>query len=145
MRMVNSIAELRECMNDKVEDVFRGEVFEHVKETILAHIWSDVYNTYEPEEYVRRYENGGLGDPGEIFYTLDRNKDGCKMLVSTSATMNGFASRIETLGQRINDTGFPRNNPPRYIWEFPRPFMDQAYDEVLTSGKIERIFKGVFK
>lgn len=59
-------ASLMTYIRKAIDSSLTTEVFEEVKKTELTAIQEDVYDAYNPQNYVRRKTRGGLLDPSNI-------------------------------------------------------------------------------
>lgn len=82
---VNSLKELESVLNKKIQTALQTEVKEIVRDVIIDHIFTDVYDVYDSAIYWRRLtqtgldsgspfddsENTGLLDPNNLRFTFD--------------------------------------------------------------------------
>lgn len=66
----NNLNDLMKHIENDVQDVLENEVAETVKDDLSISIHNDVYAAYSPEYYLRRMENGGLSDRGNLKATV---------------------------------------------------------------------------
>lgn len=65
-----SMDDLCDYLQSEIDSALIDNVAESVRSQMLEHIQTDVYSVYEPEIYLRRYENGGLSDSRNITPSL---------------------------------------------------------------------------
>lgn len=88
--------ELEKVLKEKIEFAMITEVSDIVDEAILDHIQTDVYDVYDPMEYVRRYSDGGLGDKDNLYTSIKIDKNEISM-----ETMNLVqGSKYHRVGER---------------------------------------------
>lgn len=124
-----------------IDDVLSKEVFGEVRDIEMEHIKSDVFATYTPEIYERRF-NGGIDDPDNI---VGYEKDMHLAVVNEAQFNDGYGTYNHGYGlpQLIND-GNSRNG---FFYDFPgvfnapRPFIDNAKEEVERSDRVDRAFE----
>lgn len=144
MKMFASLEELKEYIGGRVDDALQGEVTEYIKDVIQQHIVDDVYNAYSPTMYARRYDNNGLLDRWYLEDSYYSTPD-VKYLFITSNALENYTGK-PILGRMINDSGYPNIfNHEDYPWMHPRPFMDNAREEVIGSGVVQDIIKKAIK
>ena len=64
--VVKNLKELERELRTRIDYALLTDVTEVVTTVMLDHIERDVYDSYVPHEYVRRYDNGGLMDINNI-------------------------------------------------------------------------------
>ena len=64
--VVKNLKELERELKARIDYALLTDVAEVVTTVMLDHIERDVYDSYVPHEYVRRYDNGGLMDISNI-------------------------------------------------------------------------------
>ena len=70
---MNSIEKILAEINSKIQNALENEVAETVIDTMQEVIQEDVYNTYQPEYYKRRYHDNGLIDRDNIHIDVAEN------------------------------------------------------------------------
>lgn len=60
MPTFQSIAEVEQYIKDAINSCMQSEMAKAIKETEQQAIHESVYDTYQPAQYKRRYESGGL-------------------------------------------------------------------------------------
>ena len=68
---VGSLSELKRILQEKIDVALLTDTADTVSEVMMEHIVTDVYESYIPVMYNRRYNNGGLADPDNISVSLD--------------------------------------------------------------------------
>ena len=78
MKTANSLKELEKQIAADVKkavvDTLQNEVFELVKDIVLSHVQTDVYDVYNPKIYERRYDHEGLGDENNVAYEIENDE-----------------------------------------------------------------------
>ena len=105
---------------------------------LAEHVQGDVYEKFEPSEYVRRGESGGLIDiDGSSFFDVRRN--GVRMIYLPS----GESEQVKDENQIDGDAliGRIENKRPEYDWRRKpgkRPFFTKFVTEMVEDGRAER-------
>lgn len=146
--MKKNFKEWDDLMNDiksDIDDVLSKEVFDEVRDIETEHIQTDVFNQYTPEIYERR-SSGGIDDPKNIV-GYEKNMH---LSVVNKAQFNddyGTYNHGYGLSQLINDgnsrNGFYYDFPG--VFNAPRPFIDNAVEEVERSDRVDRVFENGMK
>ena len=128
-----------------VDDVLSKEVFDEVRDIEMEHIQTDVFSQYTPKIYERR-SNGGIDDPRNIVGYEKR----MHLSVVNEAQFNddyGTYNHGYGLPQLINDgdsrNGFYYDFPG--VYNAPRPFIDNAVEEVERSERVDFAFEDGMK
>ena len=117
------------------------DAFEDTKQKLKSHITSDVYDQWDPTEYVRRGENGGLGD-------MAYNTRGTKEPYTETKGDNiaaGFNLRFmpdgasEQWDEPLNGDWFTKRveSGEGYEWKKhpgPRPFWTNLIEELIDGN-----------
>lgn len=135
-----NLKELEKELYKRINTALDTEVADTVKDVMTDHIIQDVYEVYEPTEYQRRYDDGGLLDPDNIIATLGNNGE---MLVQNVALGNNTVymedsiSRVYYSSYNINkfiapiiETGIGYDVGG---WKYdcvPRPFIKNTHDDL---------------
>ena len=69
--VVKNLKELERELRTRIDYALLTDVTEVVTTVMLDHIERDVYDSYVPHEYVRRYDNGGLMDINNINSSIE--------------------------------------------------------------------------
>lgn len=69
--VVKNLKELERELRARIDYALLTDVAEVVTTVMLDHIERDVYDSYIPHEYVRRYDNGGLMDISNINSSIE--------------------------------------------------------------------------
>lgn len=135
-------------MNDiksDIDDVLSKEVFDEVRDIEMEHIQTDVFSQYTPKIYERR-SNGGIDDPRNIVGYEKK----MHLSVVNEAQFNddyGTYNHGYGLPQLINDgdsrNGFYYDFPG--VYNAPRPFIDNAVEEVERSERVDFAFEDGMK
>ena len=146
--MKKEFDEWDDLMNDiksDVDDVLSKEVFDEVRDIEMEHIQTDVFSQYTPKIYERR-SNGGIDDPRNIVGYEKR----MHLSVVNEAQFNddyGTYNHGYGLPQLINDgdsrNGFYYDFPG--VYNAPRPFIDNAVEEVERSERVDFAFEDGMK
>lgn len=146
--MKKEFAEWDDLMNDiksDIDDVLSKEVFDEVRDIEMEHIQTDVFSQYTPKIYERR-SNGGIDDPRNIVGYEKK----MHLSVVNEAQFNddyGTYNHGYGLPQLINDgdsrNGFYYDFPG--VYNAPRPFIDNAVEEVERSERVDFAFEDGMK
>lgn len=146
--MKKEFDEWDDLMNDiksDIDDVLSKEVFDEVRDIEMEHIQTDVFSQYTPKIYERR-SNGGIDDPRNIVGYEKK----MHLSVVNEAQFNddyGTYNHGYGLPQLINDgdsrNGFYYDFPG--VYNAPRPFIDNAVEEVERSERVDFAFEDGMK
>lgn len=135
-------------MNDiksDIDDVLSKEVFDEVRDIEMEHIQTDVFSQYTPKIYERR-SNGGIDDPRNI---VGYEKKMHLSVVNETQFNDDYGTYNHGYGlpQLINDgdsrNGFYYDFPG--VYNAPRPFIDNAVEEVERSERVDFAFEDGMK
>ena len=129
-----NLKELEKELYKRINIALDTEVADTVKDVMTDHIIQDVYDTYEPTAYQRRYDDGGLLDPDNIIATLGNNGE---MLVQNVAMGNEYyyIPSIKRSFQSANVDNFiapiiEYGKGYDVVDIFPRPFIQNTHDDL---------------
>lgn len=138
MATVNNLKDLERVLKAKIKDALEKEVVEEVKDSMVAAIDREVYNVYEPKQYERQKEKGGLTDRGNML--VKPVEDGI------SVRNVRFDVDIRTGEVRDVASVVEHGGPYMYSWEGmrPRPFMAATREDLKVSGShVKALKKGL--
>ena len=143
-KVCNNLQELRSEIMKKVNISLKEYVGEKVKEVMLEHIETDVYNAYEPKTYLRRGNNGGLSDPDNI--VVQREYDGAISIENVTVGREFYFQDREPIRSNNADrplTPIIETGKGYDYWSkaFPRPFVNNTVDEIVQEKIIENTLK----
>lgn len=149
MEMVGTFSGLEEdlaALEAEVKNAFRASrqtLANDMRACLQDHVYADVYDEFQPREYVRRRDSGGLSDMGAnttvfpdegdggmnltLRYQPDGSRDGEGNEVPEAVSGNDLISRIE-------------KRDPDYNWERKpkkRPFFRNFVEEMIEGGRAE--------
>jgi len=119
----------REQLEMDIDNVLETDVADTLTQHVLESVRQNVYDVYEPKEYVRRKQNGGLLDRENYHATAFDN-----VLALTNATRdNGYSREQDREIVDVVESG------KGYDWYSPgpRPFMEEALQKGITDGSLE--------
>jgi len=134
-KTVNDWAELKKEIMRRANKSLRINVAAKVKEKIITHVQTDVYNAYSPVEYNRRKNSGGLADKQNIYTLMDKNT----LIVQDMTPLddprfpyngsyeNGSLSQIIEAGAY---NPWAKYGARDGAWTEPRPFMTNAQKDI---------------
>lgn len=146
--MKKEFDEWDDLMNDiksDIDDVLSKEVFDEVRDIEMEHIQTDVFSQYTPKIYERR-SNGGIDDPRNI---VGYEKKMHLSVVNEAQFKDDYGTYNHGYGlpQLINDgdsrNGFYYDFPG--VYNAPRPFIDNAVEEVERSERVDFAFEDGMK
>jgi hypothetical protein len=121
----NNIAELEKYLNEKINSALRNEVADTARDTMQEHVMSDVYDKYQPSQYVR------TGDLYKDIVTqmVDDNTISIEDLARDEETGRLIAPVVESgVGYTWKDSRIYQMQP------FERPFVKETAKD-LENGK----------
>jgi len=152
IKSFKNLKELESYIQQQLNETLKDEVFEEVRDTIQKHIDSDVYDVYSPTVYNRRETSGGLiADENIVGETISDGMIEIKDIASPSKSIKGttYDNSNPTMFSRwINDGLVPNifNNKDGYPWTEPRPFMDNAREDLSNNNQhFEALKRGLKK
>lgn len=149
MEMVGTFSGLEEdlaALEAEVKNAFRASrqtLADDMRACLQDHVYADVYDEFQPREYVRRRDSGGLSDMGAnttvysdegdggmnltLRYQPDGSRDGDGNEVPEAVSGNDLINRIE-------------KRDPDYNWERKpkkRPFFHNFVEEMIEGRRAE--------
>ena len=130
--------ELEKVLKDKIENAMLTEVSDVVDEAILEHVQTDVYDVYNPVEYQRRYDNGGLGDRANLFTSIETKGNTIEMQTDNLTKGNLYHRDGDKIRKSRNAKRFLANivesgqgyQHPFDYYGVPRPFMKNTVEQL---------------
>ena len=143
-KVCKNLQELRNEIMKRVNTSLKEDVGEKVKEIMLEHIETDVYNAYEPKTYSRRSDDGGLSDPDNI--VVQREYDGIVSIENVTVGREFYFQDREAIRSDNADsplTPIIETGKGYDYWNksFPRPFVKNTVDEIVQDKIIENTLK----
>lgn len=133
-----NIKELRKALQEKIDIALLTDVADVVSDVMTDHIAQDVYDAYEPTQYIRRYSPNGLLDPSNITSYVDEH--GLVVENNTLGSKYYYIGRKQFVSQNYNkeiagviETG---EGYDIHDWEYddvPRPFMQNSRDDIVKN------------
>ena len=141
MATIDSLDKLFAHIQKQVTDALQTDVAEDTVELMKEHIQTDVYDKYEPTQYVRRMEDGGLIDDDN--YLIEDIDNGVK--ITNITRDNGYAtpSDPDRLVTPIVESGVGytwRKSKIYQMQPYPRPFVRNTAKD-LEEGKLKESMK----
>lgn len=163
MKICKDTKELYSKLMEYVNDVLDKEVSDTVKDIMIDHIVTDVYNSYTPSMHTRRYSQSGNDNVNNSFDDsdntglLDPNN-----IISTTDGVGGLEVKNTTLGSKYYYKNYERyisKNAGKpivgvietgrgYDVRSPgkRPFIKNTYEELENTGfHIKAMKQGLIK
>lgn len=134
MPAFKNLDSLFEYIQKKVDTTLKNEVYKTVKKEMLANIEEEIYQSYTPLVYDRRYKSGGLGDPKNIVCEVSNGVLSVFNIAESSeswidgTTSDDFIRWIEHGRVPMLWKGSP------YPFMMPRPFL-KTTKEMLEDNK----------
>ena len=132
MKTFKSVATLKAAAEKACKKTLNDQIKYLVEEKIGEKVDELVYESYSPVIYERR---GGLSDTFES-----------RMVEPANESVEGYPLPPHgVLAQWINDTGVPNVfNGKDYPWMHPRPFYDEAIEELDGSAELISVARAGF-
>lgn len=143
-KVCKNLQELRNEIMKRVNASLKEDVGEKVKEIMLEHIETDVYNSYEPKTYSRRGDDGGLSDPDNI--VVQREYDGAVSIENVTVGREFYFQDREAIRSDNADSPLApiiETGKGYDYWNksFPRPFVKNTVEEIVQDKIIENTLK----
>lgn len=143
MPKFKSTERLLTYLQKSINDTLLNEVADEVRKVEIETIDEEVYSSYEPEYYARRYE---LTKEDNIVAELE--SDGV-LAVRNIAPPNrsviggyDYSSEPTALSRWINEGAVPNIfNDYDYPWQHKRPFLDKTVEKLNSSDKLSNALK----
>ena len=152
MKPAKNFKELEKQLNEVLRDVMTKEVAEKVKDVQQEELENEVYSSYQPYEYERRRDNGGLQDRDNMIATITNYGGGLQLSVKNITKGDQDDYEIAGLIEYGHEGGhgdysypFNRDNT---AWKFlrPRPFIEESRKTLMKHGEhIDAMEKGLNK
>jgi hypothetical protein len=128
---MDQLEELMAKLQEQVQDAVKNNVVETIKDVETEHIREDVYNTYTPTMYQRRYEDNGLID-GENMKEVIKKEDNTISLDITNDTLGNPDPTVGYIDSIIESgEGYTWKNSEIYQEQpYPRPFTENTYKDL---------------
>lgn len=141
-----NLKELEKELRKRIDIAMLTDVTQTVSEVMIDHIQQDVYDTYEPTVYNRRWDNGGLADPNNVVSSMEGNT----LIVENYTLGNQY------INGRNGDVSKNYNKPIVNIIEtgvgydtrfnMKRPFIENTiYDLATNKYHVEALKQGLNK
>lgn len=127
MNIMDEYARIRAKLDGAITSGLHNQVAEGLKERVKEKAYAKVYSYTPGPDFLRtrRYEWGGLADPNNMIAYVEGTT---LTLDNVTGLQNSAQTRLEV---PIVESGDGYNQP------YPRPFMNEARDEYVDSGKAE--------
>ena len=144
--------QIRKHVQDATEDTLQTEVFSVVREVVIDRVQQDVYDVYNPQQYIRRSDGNpdggqGLGDKNNVVFEFEgraTNTRGKTLVVWNIAKFNpnnnpnqafSTAKRKDNILQKLIIDGWTNMSADAPIWQQPRPFIERANEALQPGGE----------
>lgn len=125
MSLLSEMQEIMTKVDKAVNRCLETDISQIADECIQFRVESNVYSKYQPSEYERRGESGGIADP----FMYSHNVDGA------SHTLTVIDNRHE-VGVVESGTGYTWENSRIFgMQPFPRPYFADAQEDIYTDGE----------
>lgn len=132
-----TINQLKEYLEKQLVNAIESEeVKDVIYERMRYFAKKNVYDVYEPKQYNRREEIGGLIDPSLLESAGSRRFDGGIMVMFYNMSL--MASDENSFLTPIIEDGVEN---PTQIYQFPRPFIQPTIDSFKETGELTEIVK----
>lgn len=129
-------------IND-VDQVLLTHVAPAVKDEMQTQIYDKVYAAYDPTQYERRYDNGGLADKSNMQESVEAGLMTLHVVNLTTGNEE-YADSEEWDPGLITDiiekgVGYHWRHSRIYSQQpYPRPFINETEKEVIRDGTVDR-------
>ena len=139
MGLAQDIAAFEAKLGAAVEDTMEREVFLNAGLAIVQSVFPNVYERYDPDEYVRRYEEGGLADPRNMEITERRyDRAGGRYEIEVRNTTEGVDGEGPIDQVIEKGVGYDWKGSRIYRQQpYPRPFYEAAEKIAAEGGYVE--------
>lgn len=126
---MNSLEKALNRIKKDVKKTIENEVSNKIKETMKERIQEDVYDKYEPTQYVRRREDGGLLDDDNIKSKTISIKDNISLEITNETLSDSHLKRLDKVieygvGYEWEDSEIYKMQP------YPRPFINNTKEQI---------------
>lgn len=134
------------ALEKQVKDAFRASrkaLADDMRLCLQEHVEYDVYSNFQPIEYVRRGENGGLADMRASATVYSDERDGgmnLTLLYQPSGATDGDGNEIEPHVDGDDLINRIEKRDPEYNWRRKppkRPFFSNFVQEMIDGGRAE--------
>lgn len=128
MKVCNNLAELESYIRSQLQDCLYNEIGDEIDHVIQKHVQSDVYDAYDPLIYERR----GLLKSAQYLYHIPNGLtlEVVDQTPGDTPIMPGYSAPTSTQLSEIISGGLQGNRYGKWRLAFPRPYMQNAEDEV---------------
>lgn len=139
-------------LEKQVKDAFRAsrqQLADDMRLCLQDHVEADVYDKFQPTEYVRRREDGGLADMRASATVYSDERDGgmnLTLLYQPSGATDGNGEPIEPHVDGDDLTNRIEKNDPAYNWSGrpkDRPFFHNFVEEMLDGRAEETLVRAM--
>lgn len=143
MSVMDEYLRIKAKLQADVETVLLTHVAPAVKEEMQAQVYDKVYAAYKPTKYVRRWDDGGMGDVRNYEASVDSGT----MTLTVQNLTTGNPDYKDSEGWdpgAISDlvqegTGYHWTRSRIYrLMPYPRPYTKETEQEVIRKGTVER-------
>ena len=147
MKLIKSLKEFEKQVQEDIQkavlDTLQNEVFELIRDIVIGHVHTDVYDVYDPVKYRRRRDNQGLSDEDNIVYEIENRGT---LVVWNIAKYNPYRGgrpvftsfstekRKSNILQTLIIDGY-QNYTGDAPYALPRPFIANAARDLSMNGK----------
>ncbi|WP_298021000.1 hypothetical protein [uncultured Dysosmobacter sp.] len=135
MGLLDEYARWRAKLIGDVDQVLLTHVAPAVKRTMREQVYEKVYEAYEPRVYVRRFDDGGMGDIENYEASVDSGK---MTLTVENLTKDAGYWRPPGAGDRLLTPVIESGSGYDYFSPGARPFNGETEEAVVESGTAER-------
>lgn len=153
MATFKSLSDMQKYLEENVHTVLNTytKIEDVLVDAMVESVWMHVYDAYEPSQYNRREDDGGLADPRNMEITSVTLENGRVKLIFENIAQGDDTLRNEFLTDTIEE-GIKKNwYNSSGAWAEPRPFIAEMVQslknnpteliEAVKSGLIEKGFK----
>ena len=139
-------------LEKQVKDAFRASrpaLAEEMRQCLREHVEADVYDKFQPTEYVRRREDGGLADMRASATVYSDERDGgmnLTLLYQPSGAADGEGEPVEPHVDGDDLINRIEKRDPEYNWRRKppkRPFFHNFVEEMLDGRAEETLVRAM--
>ncbi len=140
------------ALEKQVKNAFRASrsaLADEMRQCLREHVVEDVYAAFQPEEYVRREDNGGLLDMSASATVYSDERDGgmnLTLLYSPSGATDGEGEPVDPHVDGDDLINRIEKKAPEYNWRRKpkkRPFFSRFVEEMLDGRAEETLVRAM--
>lgn len=126
---MNSLEKALNRIKKDVKKTIENEVSNKIKETMKQRVQEDVYDEYDPTQYIRRREDGGLLDDDNIKSKVKSKNNNLSLEITNETMSDSHLKRLD----KVIEYGVG------YEWEYSKIYKMQPYPRPFISNTREQV------